>query len=369
MSASSPALLPLSVLFGGQHVWTAARSARRLDLVRDAVLTLPGEPPLRMFLGPPPAGPSVAWAWVGDDAIGLDAWIAKPGWIAEGLVLGGSTRWLDAVVLDRLAPVFDWIEQTTLLRSEVPYVRFGVRAPFDAARAVSLRVERGNEVAIIGLALPDEAVRMALIGAFGEQAVADRTGDAVPRSGRDRIPSDFARESGTDLDGADDTRQVAGERTAIRAQLIEAHAPIDAQTLAATRNGDGLVLDPVAGGGICRLWIAYEQSWFEIASLLPQSTGLWSVREAGFDGVSKDACLVAVEPGPFAGACVHVAASIGHVNLGAALLAGLKAGDRVSIASRPDRLREIVTPERALGLAELHNAGRHRIARLWSCGP
>ena len=368
MSASRPAVLPLSLLFGGRDVWTAAWSAHRLDLVRDAVMTLPGEPPLRMFLGRPRAAPSVTWASVGDDTIGLDAWIEQPGWIAEGLSPGESTRWLDVVVLDRLAPVFDWIEQTIRLRSEVPYVRFGVRAPVATAHAVSLRIERGDEIAVIGLALRDEADRIAMVRAFGEQGVIDRAEDAFARSDRDRTRSEFARESGTDQDGAHETRPVVGEQPAIRAWLIEAHAPIGVQTLSATCNGDGLVLDPVAGSGICRLWISHEQSWFEIASVSPESIGQWSVRDAGFEGTAQDACLFAVDPGPFEGSCVHVAAAIGHVDLDAARLAALQVGDRFSIASRPDRLREIVTPERALGLAELHNAGRHRIARLWSGG-
>ena len=368
MNVSRPAVLPVSLLFGGREVWTAAWSARRLDLVRDAVLTLPGEPPLRMVLGRPQAAPSVAWAWVGDDTIGIE----QPGWIADGLSPGDSTPWADVVLLDRLAPVFDWIEQATRLRSEAPYVRFGVRAPVAAAHAVSLRIERGDEIAVIGLALRDEADRIALVDAFGEQGVIDRTGDDFARSDRDRdrdrTRSGFARGSTADQHGADDTPAFASEQPAIRAWLIEAHAPIDAQTLSVTRNGDGLVLDPVAGRGICRLWVAYEQSWFEIASVSPQSIGQWSMSDAGFDGTAQDACLFAVDPGPFEGSCVHVAAAIGHVDLDAARLAELKVGDRFSIALRPDRLREIVTPERALGLAELHNAGRHRIARLWSGG-
>lgn len=358
MSDPRTAPLPVSVLLGDTRAWIEAWSAQRLCAVDGASMVLPGEPPLRLSLGPGRVAPPVCWATIDDERLGLALRVDRPGWIGEGLSLGGSTRWLDVVVLDRVTPLLDWIERATGLRCEAPRVGFGARDARPHPHALSLRIGRGDEVATLGLSLRDVGDHVALVRAFIASVAAERD-DARPDGGdRDDGPAtgDVGRAPGSVVDAP-----------AVVAWLVEAHAPIGERTLARTGDGDGLVLDPVARPGTLRLWVACDGRWYALAAVSHGPRG-WVVRGTGFDAAAADPRLVAVDPGPSQGACRHVAAAIGAVELDADGIAALRPGVSLAVEGRPDRLRVMVTPERVFGLAEMLPAGRHRIARLWSGG-
>lgn len=342
--------LPVSTLAGGDAPWHTAWVARRIAGLGTVSLSIANDEPIDVSIGPSVAPPPVTWAGIRDERSAFVMWIDRPGWIADDLSPGVATRWLDAVLLDRVVPLFAWLERAIGIRLDSPMVRFGIVDRPTAATCVRLRVERGGRAADLCLDLPGTAALAALLDAFAGQAVASGSSEATSTPGGGRRFDVGAAEA----------------PPAIEAWVVEAHAPIPARTLSATLSGDGLVLDPAGLRGLCRLWVAHAGRWYELGSVTPAEDGAWAVSDITYDGSDVDATIPEVESPPAETGAIHVAAAITSVGLNLREVAWLCPGSPIAFEPRPDRLRRLVSPDGDVGLAEMLAAGRHRLARMWS---
>jgi hypothetical protein len=296
-----------------------------------------------------------AWAIVTDEATGLTISIERPGWISDDLEPSLDTLWLSALVIDRLAPVFEWLELTIALRVVAPRVWFAGGPRRAAALELGLTLTRQARSAVFTVALQECTHLVRLVQACASLAQAQE--DAMQASTVDAAHM----HEGT---GPERTPGDATPSQTLRAFIVQSHASIAPGTLGALEVGDGLVLDRVGRRGQCGLWAPSGDCWLALGTVVPASPGSWQLSDLGFDPLAHDAVVWPVVPDDAVAGHAHVAAAIGVVGLSATALAAMRPGDLVKCTQTSDRQCWVASPGRRIGLAHMLRLGRHQVARL-----
>lgn len=338
-----PRAVPLSMLLGEPGGWHSAVWVRQVLDTGGRPVPLPGSDDLSLALDALREPPVRAWARIADSRGGFAVWIDRPAWLAHDLEPEIDPTFLSTVLLERLAPLFEALDQWLGVRWDVPQVEFGAageRGPAEQApvRLLSQR-ESSLDAAWLDLRLGDASLRHRLLAVCARPTAGVTA--AEPRWPEQRVD------------------------VGLRGWVVEAHACITRPTLRRTVAGDGLVLDPVGPRGSCVLWVAHADHWLEIGTLAPAGNGQFELQALAFDPTDLDAALpVAPTHESSGGFGEPVAAVIGGIRLGADSLVALSPGLKLQIALLAGRRRALRTPNGRIGVAELLNSGPHRIARL-----
>lgn len=335
--------VPLSLLLGEPGGWYSAVWTRQVLDTGGRPVRLPGSDDLSLVLDTLREPPARAWARITDSQGGFAVWIDRPSWLAQDLEPDIDPTFLSTVLLERLAPLFEALDQWLGVRWDVPQVEFGAageRGPSEQAPVrLLLQRESSSDAAWLDLRLGDASLRNRLFAVYASPAA----GGIAAEPGWPEQPAD-AR---------------------LRGWVVEAHARITRPTLQRTVAGDGLVLDPVGPRGGCGLWVAHAGHWLEIGTLAPAGNGQFALQALAFDPYDLDAALpVAPMQESSGGSGEPVAAVIGGIRLGAASIVALSPGLKLHVALLSGRRRTLRTPTGRIGVAEMLNSGSHRIARL-----
>lgn len=338
--------IPVESLFPEPSAWCKGWLQARIGVQASRTVGVPGRSACTIAVLPAHAGSRRPWATVRDAACRLVLHVDAPGRLSDGLDPALEGEWAAVVLLDRLAPLLDWIADVLGRPIVTPTVAFLAQAERTPQAEIGLAIDMGGWPSTLALAVELPSDWDAWSDAFGSpdaaQALPDMEGALTDPM------SDDALRPGTPID----------------AWLVDAHAPVEPNVLERAGSGDGLVLDPAYTGPEAGLWVASGPRWFRLARLRAEGAGRWTVREIDLSHRGRDAVAFAVElPGASASA-VHVAAALGIARLAPTGLASMRVGQSIPVGLRADRRRIVLRPGTPLGTAEMLRAGRHRIARL-----
>lgn len=335
--------VPLSLLLGEPGGWHSALWARQVLDAGGRPMRLPGSDVLALALDTLRESPVRAWARITDSQGGFAVWIDRPAWLAQDLEPEIDPTFLSTVLLERLAPLFEALDQWLGVRWGVPRVEFGAAGERGPAEQIPVRLlsqrESSPNAAWLDLRLGDASLRHRLLSVWSSP-------EAGATAAEFRWPEPSAD-------------------VGLRGWVVEAHARITRPTLQRTVAGDGLVLDPFGPRGRCGLWVAHADRWLEIGTLAPAGNGQFELQALTFAPDDLDAALpVAPAQESSGGSGEPVAAMLGSIRLGADSLVALSPGLKLQIALLAGRRRALRTPNRRIGVAEMLHSGAQRIARL-----